>query len=374
MTRALVIVGTRPEAIKLAPVVRECRRRSDAIDVRVCLSGQHDRLLAEAVDYFSLKPEVRIESPPPGLDPARLAARLLDRLAEVISQDPPDCTVVQGDTTSAMAAAMAGFYSKVPVVHVEAGLRTGHLSAPWPEEWHRRVITLATALHCAPTERAVRALIGEGVEAAAVRLTGNPVIDALQDTLQRERGRAEHWQRKFPTLTGRRVVLVTAHRRESFGPGLENICRAVDCLAERFPDCTFVYPVHLNPRVQEPVYRMLGPRENILLVPPAGYPEFVWLMDRAELILTDSGGVQEEAPTLGTPVLVMREVTERPEAVEAGAAQLVGISTERIVAAAQQQLSNPARATCTSAIENPYGDGRAAERIVDGMVEVVERK
>lgn len=368
MIRALVIVGTRPEAIKLAPVVRECRRRTGVIEPRVCLTGQHDRLLVEAVDYFSLQPDVRIESPPSGLGPARLAARLLERLGELLSRDRPDCVVVQGDTTSAMAAALAAFYARVPVVHVEAGLRTGDLSAPWPEEMHRRVITLAAALHCAPTERAMRALLEEGVPPQNVHLTGNPVVDALLQTLERERGRADHWQRKYPMLADRRVVLVTAHRRESFGPGLENICRAVDCLAGRFADCTFVYPVHLNPEVHGPVHRLLAGRENVLLIPPVGYPEFVWLMDRAELILTDSGGVQEEAPTLGTPLIVMRDVTERPEVVEAGAAELVGTSTERIVAAAEQRLDDPANAAGPIA-ENPYGDGQAARRIVDLICE-----
>jgi UDP-N-acetylglucosamine 2-epimerase (non-hydrolysing) len=277
--------------------------------------------------------------------------------------------VVQGDTTSAMAGALAAFYRRVRVMHVEAGLRTGNLDAPWPEELHRRVITLATALHCAPTQRAVKALLDEGVHPQDVRLTGNTVIDALLETLLRERERSGVWRAKYPALGDRRVVLVTAHRRESFGPGLENICRAVGELAERFPDCRFVYPVHSNPQVHGPVHRLLTGRENVLLVPPAGYPEFVWLMDRATLILTDSGGVQEEAPTLKTPVLVLRDVTERPEVVEAGAAKLVGTSPDRIVAAAGRLLTDPAAYAACQIDKNPYGDGRAAERIVDLMAE-----
>ncbi len=368
MMRALVIVGTRPEAIKLAPVIRECRLRPDTLATRVCLTGQHDRLLVEAVDYFALQPDIRFEPAEPGLGPGPLAARLLERISELVSREQPDCVVVQGDTTSALAAALAAFYAGVPVVHVEAGLRTGDLSAPWPEEWHRRAITLAATLHCAPSQRAVQALLDEGVSRQAVCLTGNPVVDALLEALERERNRADMWQDRYPMLAGRRVVLVTAHRRESFGRGLEHICRAVDCLAARFADCTFVYPVHLNPQVQQPVHRLLAGRENVLLIPPVGYPEFVWLMDRAELILTDSGGIQEEAPTLETPLVVMREVTERPEVVEAGAAVLAGTSTERIVDAAERLLVDPAAKAACRMAQNPYGDGSAARRIVDAII------
>jgi len=369
MIRVLLIVGTRPEAIKLAPVVAECRRRRETIEARVCLTGQHGRLLAEAAEYFSLEQDLRLDTSPHEVATGGLCARLIERIDELLAHDPPDWLVVQGDTTSAMAAALAAFYRRVGVMHVEAGLRTGNLDAPWPEELHRRVIALAAALHCAPTQRALRALIDEGVPEGNVRLTGNPVIDALLETLRRERERSEVWRAKYPVLGERRVVLLTAHRRESFGPGIENICRAVGKLAGRFPDCRFVYPVHPNPQVHGPVHRLLAGRENVLLIPPVGYPEFVWLMDRAALILTDSGGVQEEAPTLKTPVLVLREVTERPEAVEAGAAELVGTSPERIVAAAERLLTDPAASAARQIDDNPYGDGRAAGRIVDWMVE-----
>jgi len=369
MIRVLLIVGTRPEAIKLAPVVAECRKRPGAIRTRVCLTGQHDRLLAEAVEYFSLKPDVRLDTTPHEVATGPLCARLIERIDELLARDPPDWVVVQGDTTSATAAALAAFYRRVRVVHVEAGLRTGNFDAPWPEELHRRVIALAAALHCAPTKRAVRALLDEGVPERNVHLTGNPVIDALLETLRRERDRAGAWQAKYPTFGERRVVLVTAHRRESFGRGLEDICRAVEKLAERFPDCRFVYPVHPNPEVHGPVHRLLAGRENVLLVPPVGYPEFVWLMDRAALVLTDSGGVQEEAPTLRTPLLVLRDVTERPEVVEAGAAELVGTSPERIVAAAERLLTDPAAYAARQIDQNPYGDGRAAGRIVDLIAE-----
>jgi len=367
--RALLVFGTRPEAIKMAPLVDACRQHAHQIEPIVCLTGQHREMLRQMVDYFGIEVDEQIAVMQPDQTLSQLTARCLDALDRVIGRRRPHCVVVQGDTTTAMSAGVAAFYHRVPVVHVEAGLRTGRLDAPWPEEFNRRVVDLITAMYCAPTQRAADVLRGEGVPDEAVRVTGNTVVDALLTTLRRERARDGLWRQKHARLGEQRMVLVTGHRRENFGRGMDNICRAIRCLAERFTACHFVYPVHLNPRVREPVFRLLGRLGNVHLLPPVDYPEFVWLMDRAELILTDSGGVQEEAPTLGKPVLVMRETTERPEAVEAGVARLVGTSMERIVAAVEHLLVQPAGCPSRPDAANPYGDGRAAQRIVEWMLE-----
>ncbi len=365
--RSLLIFGTRPEAVKMAPVVHACARR-DEVEPIVCLTGQHREMLAQVTDYFGIHEDVGLELMEPNQTLARLTARCIEAIDEVITRHEPHCVVAQGDTTTVMAASLAAFYRHVPFVHVEAGLRTGNLQAPWPEEMNRRVADLVTALYCAPTRRAADALLAEGAPPDRVHVTGNTVIDALLTTLARERAAAGKWCDKYAMLNERRMVLITGHRRESFGQGFENICRAVAAVAERFPDCEFVYPVHLNPNVQEPVRRTLAGLANVHLVPPAAYPEFVWLMDRATLILTDSGGVQEEAPSLRKPVLVMREMTERPEAVEAGAARLVGTSVEAITQGASRLLEDPAQYAACLIENNPYGDGRAAERIVELML------
>ncbi len=365
--RALVIFGTRPEAIKMAPLVAACRRHA-RVEPIVCLTGQHRELLAQVTDYFGVEADVRLDLMTADQSLASLTARAVEGIDAVLAARRPDCVVAQGDTTTVMAAALGAFYRRTPFVHVEAGLRTGDLEAPWPEELNRRIADQVAALCCAPTERAADALAAEGIAADRIHVTGNTVIDALLETVRRERARAAHWQRKHAALGDAPVVLVTAHRRESFGRGLEAICRAIRVLAARFADHRFVYPVHLNPNVREPVGRLLGGAENVDLVDPPAYPEFVWLMDRARLILTDSGGVQEEAPSLGKPVVVMRERTDRPELVEAGASLVVGTSVERIVAAAEALLTDPARYTACQIAESPYGDGRAAERIVELML------
>jgi UDP-N-acetylglucosamine 2-epimerase len=298
-----------------------------------------------------------------GQSTGALAGRCIEQLDGVIGRLQPDSVVVQGDTTTAMAASLAAFYRGIPLVHVEAGLRSGNLKEPWPEELNRRITTLATTLHCAPTRRAADALLAEGVAASAVHVTGNTVVDALMQTLERLPREAGRWARKYRSLDDRRMILVTGHRRESFGRGLENICRAVATLAKRFSDCSFVYPVHLNPNVQEPAGRLLDGLPNVMLAEPADYSEFVWLMDRSTLILTDSGGIQEEAPSLKKPLLVMRNATERPEVVEAGAARLVGTTTETIVAETTRLLTDPAEYRACQIDHNPYGDGHAAQRV-----------
>jgi UDP-N-acetylglucosamine 2-epimerase (non-hydrolysing) len=366
--RPLLIFGTRPEAIKMAPVVQECRRRDTLIEPIVCLSGQHREMLAQVNDYFGIVADLDLELMQPNQTLSELTARCLQGVDAALVRYQPDCVVAQGDTTTVMATSLVAFYRGVPFVHVEAGLRTGNLHAPWPEELNRRVASIVTALHCAPTRRAAENLLAEGVRADTVHVTGNTVIDALLWSLERERTRSGHWSQIYDFLGDRRMVLITGHRRESFGQGFQDICRAIALLAERFADVQFVYPVHLNPNVQEPVRRLLGNRKNVHLTVPAPYPEFVWLMDRATVILTDSGGVQEEAPSLRKPILVMRETTERPEALEAGAVELVGTSIDAIVRGVTTLLSDAAEYARRQIDVNPYGDGRAAGRIVDLML------
>jgi UDP-N-acetylglucosamine 2-epimerase (non-hydrolysing) len=360
--RPLLVFGTRPEAIKMAPVVRACHARDD-LEPIVCVTGQHGEMLAQVLDDFGIEPDVRLDVMRPDQGLSGLTARLLEGLDEQLLRLEPTHVVAQGDTTTVMAAAMAAFHRRIPFVHVEAGLRTGNLDAPWPEEYNRRVAGLTAALHCAPTTRARDNLLREGVPAERVHVTGNTVIDALLATIARERGNSERWAARFPFLGDRRMVLVTGHRRENFGAGFERVCTALAQLASDFPEVAFVYPVHLNPHVQRPVRAMLSGLANVHLLAPAAYPEFVWLMDRATLLLTDSGGVQEEAPSLRKPVLVTRETTERPEAVDAGAVELVGTDTDRIHEAVARLLVDETEYERRLIDVNPYGDGRAAERI-----------
>lgn len=366
--RALLTFGTRPEAIKMAPVVHECRRQNENIETIVCLTGQHREMLDQVTDYFGIEADCDLALMTPNQTLAEVTARCLTGLDAVLAEYRPHCVVAQGDTTTVMAAALAAFYRRLPFVHVEAGLRTGNLQAPWPEELNRRIAGLATSLHCAPTGRAADNLLREGTPPESVHVTGNTVIDALLWTAQRERGHNRPWQEKYAALEERRMVLVTGHRRENFGGGMEQICEAIAQLADRFPQVEFLYPVHLNPRVREPVGRLLSGRTNVHLCEPAPYPEFVWLMDRATLILTDSGGVQEEAPSLRKPVLVMRETTERPEAVEAGAVELVGTDVRRIVDRVNLLLTDQAAYRSRQIDSSPYGDGRSAARIVELML------
>jgi UDP-N-acetylglucosamine 2-epimerase (non-hydrolysing) len=366
--RPLLVFGTRPEAVKMAPLVWECQRRCQEVQATVCLTGQHRELLAQVTADLGIRGDIELDAMTPDQTLAGLSARLIERLDEVLVRLRPDCLVAQGDTTTVMAASLAAFYRRIPLVHVEAGLRTGNLNAPWPEELNRRIADLTASLCCAPTQRAAECLLAEGVRREAVHVTGNTGIDALLATLQRQRAAPAAWAEKYGWLGQRPMVLITGHRRESFGRGLQDICQAVATLADRFPECRFIYPVHLNPNVQETVRRALGDRPNLQLTAPAGYPEFVWLMDRSTLILTDSGGVQEEAPSLGKPVLVMRQTTERPEVVEAGGAILVGTSVEAIVESATRLLTDPAAYAACQIDHNPYGDGRAAPRIVELML------
>ncbi len=369
--RAMLVYGTRPEAIKMAPVVQACERHA-RIEPIVVSTGQHREMLEQVNAYFGLKPQVDLDLMRPDQSLAEFAARCLAGVDRVLAEHRPDCIVAQGDTTTVMAASLAAFYRRTPLVHVEAGLRTGDLHAPWPEELNRRVTSLTAAVHCAPTRGAADNLLREGAAADTVHVTGNTVIDALLWAVERERAGGERWQTKYASLGERPMVLITGHRRENFGSGFENICQAIAELAGRHGDTVFLYPVHLNPRVREPAHRLLDGKSNVWLAEPAGYAEFVWLMDRAHVILTDSGGVQEEAPSLGKPVLVMRDTTERPEAVAAGAAELVGTDVRRIVESVSRLLTDEAEYRRRLITQNPYGDGHAAQRIAELIADLGE--
>jgi UDP-N-acetylglucosamine 2-epimerase (non-hydrolysing) len=354
----LAIFGTRPEAIKLAPVVRALAAEPD-LAVRVAVTGQHRELLDQVLAVFGIAPDHDLAVMVAGQSLPELTGRLLPRLDRVIASEAPAAVLVQGDTTTALVAALAAFYRRVPVGHVEAGLRTNDRHAPFPEEINRRLVSVLTTWHFAPTPGARDALLGEGIAAANVLVTGNTVIDALRHVLATT-------EPPLGTLPapGRRLLLVTAHRRESFGPPLESLCRAIRRIADRHPDLEVCYPVHPNPNVREPVHRILGAHPRVQLLEPLDYVAFAHLLARADIVLTDSGGIQEEGPALGKPVLVARDVTERPEAVAAGVAELVGTDEERIVTRVGRLLDDPAAYAAMARAVSPYGDGRAGERIV----------
>jgi UDP-N-acetylglucosamine 2-epimerase (non-hydrolysing) len=369
--KVLTIIGTRPEAIKLAPVVLELKRRQDLFNFPVCVTAQHREMLDQPLDLFGIKPDYDLDIMSQGQTLAQVTARAMEGLDNVVSQEKPDVILVQGDTTTAFCGALTGYYHQIKVGHVEAGLRTGNKYAPFPEEINRCLVGRIADLHFAPTEQARQTLLNEGIADPSVFVTGNTVIDAL--LWMRERVRAappELPKGLFEATTGQQIILVTGHRRESFGDGFDNICHAIREVADSFVNVAFIYPVHLNPNVREPVNRILGGHPRIHLIEPLSYAPFVCLMDRATIVLTDSGGVQEEAPSLGKPVLVMRETTERPEGIAAGNALLVGVQRERIVAGLRQLLGDPERRAMMAAVNNPYGDGRAAERIVDILSEM----
>lgn len=368
-SKILTIIGTRPEAIKLAPVVLELNSRARECEAQVCVTGQHREMLDQVLALFDIKPAFDLNVMQKNQTLTQLTGRVIQGLGDVVSQYRPDIIIVQGDTTSAFCGALVAYYHRVRVGHVEAGLRTGNKFAPFPEEGNRRLIAPLSDWHFAPTAHARLALLREGVPCASVLVTGNTVIDALLRVRDRVRlARPAIPAALASAIDGKDVILVTGHRRESFGDGFENICYAIRTVAERFPNSMFVYPVHLNPNVREPVNRILGGHDRIRLIEPLPYEPFVWLMDRAKLILTDSGGVQEEAPSLGKPVLVMRETTERPEGIAAGNARLVGTDRSKIVAELSLLLTDVAEIAQMTAVASPYGDGQAATRIVDALL------
>jgi UDP-N-acetylglucosamine 2-epimerase (non-hydrolysing) len=361
-------MGTRPEAIKMAPIVRELAQHP-TLEPWVVHTGQHQELIDQVIELFQIPVDCRLDVMRPGQSLASLTARLVDAMDEVITRDRPDMVLVQGDTTSVLAAALASFYRQVPVGHVEAGLRTGNMLAPFPEEGNRRLTTPLAALHFAPTPTARDHLLAEGIDPSTVFVTGNTVIDALEWEITTQRSLRHQLAGELDQLVGislsdTPLVLVTGHRRESFGEGFEQIAAALLELAELFADHVFVYPVHANPNVKEIVHKRLGEVGNIRLIPPLSYRPFVALMSRARLILTDSGGVQEEAPSLGKPVLVMRDTTERPEGVAAGTVRLVGARRQAIVDGVAELLTDPVAYRAMAEVANPYGDGQASPRIV----------
>lgn len=356
MKRISVIFGTRPEAIKLCPIVLALRSNSE-FDCHVCVTGQHKEMLYQVLDVFGVKPDVDLALMRPNQTLGGLTARAIAALDEYLAKMKPDIVMVQGDTTTVLAGALCAFYHHIPVAHVEAGLRTGNMESPWPEEANRVLTTRLAKWHFCPTESNRQNLLREGVAPSRIYVTGNTVIDALMIAIEKVRDIAD----------GSRRVLITGHRRENFGSGFEHICLAIKKLATEFPQVKFIYPVHMNPNVQEPVHRLLGGLQNVSLIAPQPYLPFVELMKNAYLILTDSGGVQEEAPSLGKPVLVMRDTTERPEAVTAGTVKLVGTEAESIYHETRLLLTDQeAYARMASAV-NPYGDGQAVSRIVETL-------
>jgi UDP-N-acetylglucosamine 2-epimerase (non-hydrolysing) len=368
--KVLTVLGTRPEAIKLAPVIAALEAAPE-IESRVCVTGQHREMLEQMLGVFRIAPDHDLALMRPCQSLSEIAGRALAALDRVIGAEAPDRVLVHGDTTTAMAAALAAFHRRVPVGHVEAGLRTGDLSRPWPEEANRRVIDAVADQLYAPTARARDNLMAENLGARRIVVTGNTVIDALGTARERLRaGEAREQVARLGPLAeaGARLVLVTGHRRESFGEGFAAICEALARLARR-PDVRIAYPVHLNPNVRAPVEARLGGLDRVHLLEPQDYLPFVRLMEAAHVVLTDSGGVQEEAPSLGTPVLVMRGVTERPEAVAAGTARLVGTDPEEIVAGVSRLLDDPAEHARIARIANPYGDGGAARRILAAILD-----
>lgn len=354
MKKMAVIFGTRPEAIKLCPVVLALQK-DPAFDCKVCVTGQHKEMLYQVLDVFGVKPDVDLQLMRPNQTLGGLTARSIAAIDEYLAQENPDIVMVQGDTTTVLAGALAAFYHHIPVAHVEAGLRTGNMLSPWPEEANRVLTTRLAKWHFCPTENNKTNLLKEGVNPADIYVTGNTVIDALM--IAREK--------VSKTNDGKRRVLITGHRRENFGEGFEHMCTAIKKLADEFSDVEFIYPVHLNPNVQEPVKRILNGLDNVRLIEPQSYLPFVGFMNDAYLILTDSGGVQEEAPSLGKPVLVMRDTTERPEAVTAGTVKLVGTDAENIYREVKKLLSDEVAYKQMAATTNPYGDGKAVERIVE---------
>jgi UDP-N-acetylglucosamine 2-epimerase (non-hydrolysing) len=373
LLKVLTIIGTRPEAIKLAPVIQELNRCGDQVRSVVCVTAQHREMLDQILDLFAIRTDYDLDLMQPDQDLTQLTANLLEGLSPVVDEVKPDWILAQGDTTTVLAAALIAFYSKILFGHVEAGLRTGDLNQPFPEEFNRRVADSVASLLFAPTEQNRRILLGEGVPDERILVTGNTVVDALMEIS------AQPTDPTSPALfdlpNDRELVLITAHRRESFGPQLREICFAVRELALRFENAGvhFVYPVHLNPNVRRPVSEILSGILNVSLIDPVDYKTMVQIMERSILILTDSGGIQEEAPSLRVPVLVMRQSTERPEGVEAGVVRLVGTDRATIVAAASYLIENPpARAEMASGV-NPYGDGKAAGRIVAALLDHANR-
>ncbi len=372
--KVMVVFGTRPEAIKMAPLVKGLQARAGEIETVVCVTAQHREMLDQVLKLFDILPEHDLNIMKPGQDLFDITSNILLGLRGVLQLEKPDLVLVHGDTTTTLAATLAAYYARTPVAHVEAGLRTGNKLAPFPEEINRKLTGAMADFHFAPTETSRQNLLAEGIADATILVTGNTVIDALLAVVDKLKTDAE-LQRdlaaRFDFLNaGKRLILVTGHRRENFGEGFQNICEALADVAQTHADVEVLYPVHLNPNVRQPVNAILAARglSNVHLIDPVDYLPFVYLMDRSYLIITDSGGVQEEAPSLGKPVLVMRDTTERPEAVDAGTVRLVGTSREAIVRETSRLLEDRVEYERMSRSHNPYGDGRAVQRIVEALL------
>ena len=367
----IVIFGTRPEAVKMAPVIRTLKNRPEAFKTTICITAQHREMLDQVLDAFNVSPDIDLDLMRPNQSLAELTARIFKNLDPVLKKVQPDWLLIQGDTTTVMSAALLGYYNHIKIGHVEAGLRTHDKWQPFPEEINRRIAGVVTDLHFAPTENNRQNLLREGIPDEIIKITGNPVIDALNIIKDLPApAEAKHLLERTGVSSGdRQLILVTAHRRENFGQPIRDICRALRQLAQTYQDeISVVYPVHLNPNIQAPVYEALSDVPNIILLPPLDYLPLVHLMKHAKLILTDSGGIQEEAPSFGIPTLVLRERTERQEGVIAGTLKLVGTDTEKIVSQAKILLDDPLAYAEMAGATNPYGDGHAAERIVDALL------
>lgn len=372
--KTLCVFGTRPEAIKMAPLALMLAA-DPRVDAKVCVTGQHREMLDQVLALFGVEPEFDLSIMRTGQDLTDVTTAVLQGMKSVLAEFKPDAVLVHGDTATTFAATLAAYYQQIPVAHVEAGLRTGNLYSPWPEEANRKLTGALAALHFTPTEASRANLLREGIDADSIMVTGNTVIDALLNTVSRLENDADLRAKAAEPLNGltlgRRILLVTGHRRESFGGGFERICQALSEIARRYPKVDIVYPVHLNPNVREPVNRLLTDIDNIHLLEPLEYLPFVHLMSRSYLILTDSGGIQEEAPSLGKPVLVMRDTTERPEALEAGTVRLVGTDVNRIVREVGRLLDDANFYDAMHSAHNPYGDGEACARIVGSLMSVL---
>ena len=374
MKKILLVFGTRPEAIKMAPLVKALQKDTEHFETRVCVTAQHRQMLDQVLEVFGITPEYDLNIMAPNQDLYDITAKVLLGLREVLKDFRPDTVLVHGDTTTSMAASLAAFYMQIPVGHVEAGLRTYNMLSPWPEEMNRQVTDRICTYYFAPTEQSKVNLLQENIDAKKIFITGNTVIDALLmavDIISTTAGvkekMAKELQEKGYTVGDREYILVTGHRRENFGDGFLHICKAIKELAALHPEMDIVYPVHLNPNVQKPVYELLSGLSNVYLISPLDYLPFIYAMQHSTLLLTDSGGVQEEAPSLGKPVLVMRDTTERPEAVEAGTVKLVGTNAGAIVRNVTALLLDKEMYKRMSETHNPYGDGQACERIIAAL-------
>lgn len=373
--KILLVFGTRPETIKMAPLIKELQQHQETIEAKICVTGQHRQMLDQILSLFEIVPDYDLDIMTPGQDLFDITSKILLGMRDVLNAFNPDLVMVHGDTTTSMAAALSAFYKQIKIAHVEAGLRTNNLHSPWPEEMNRRFTDIVCDYYFAPTERSKNNLLREGVDPGKVFVTGNTVIDALvwvNEKINSNAAIREQQEKAIQTagyaISNRPYLLVTGHRRENFGEGFLHICKALQKIARCYPSIDIVYPVHLNPNVQEPVRLLLSDIPNIYLISPLDYLPFVYLMKYSRLILTDSGGVQEEAPSLGKPVLVMRDTTERPEAIEAGTVKLVGTEATRIFHEVRTLLESEEEYNRMSASHNPYGDGNAGKRIAEILI------